>query len=77
MSLYGNDQHESYPFISILNQILSKSNPIRLWDDSTTDFIHIKDVVDCIYNKINIPTDIIGISDSKLHINNLTTGTNM
>ena len=68
MSLYGNDQHESYPFISILNQILSKSNPIRLWDDSTTDFIHIKDVVDCVYNKINIPTDI------KLHVINLTTG---
>ena len=70
---YGEDQHNQYPFNSILQQILRKEDPINLWSDSIRDFIHIDDIVDCVVDSLDkvTPEAInlgsgIGISFSQL-----------
>jgi UDP-glucose 4-epimerase len=65
---YGEDQHDSYPFPSIMKKILSSKNKeIELWSDAVRDFIYIDDIVNfvsntCFHNKkiqiLNIGTSI-------------------
>ena len=50
---YGEDQHESYPFISILNQIIKKNNPISIWSNSVRDFVYIDDIIECVLNSMD------------------------
>jgi GDP-L-fucose synthase len=45
---YGEDQHESYPFPSILERVLNNENPVEIWSDCYRDFVHIEDIVDCV-----------------------------
>ena len=47
---YGGDQGDAYPFVSIMKRVLAKQNPIEIWSDSTRDFVHIEDVVDCVFS---------------------------
>ena len=53
MSGYGEDQHTSYPFNSILKQILKKEDPISIWSDSVRDFVHVDDIVDCVVDSMD------------------------
>jgi len=48
MSGYGEDQHESYPFTSILKKIMRLEDPVKIWSDGTRDFVHINDIVKCV-----------------------------
>jgi nucleoside-diphosphate-sugar epimerase len=48
MSGYGEDQHNAYPFKSILLKAMNHDNPINIWSDATRDFIHISDIVQCV-----------------------------
>lgn len=43
---YGEDQHEVYPFPSILRRVLRKESPVTIWSDAVRDFVHIDDIVD-------------------------------
>ena len=53
MSGYGEDQHTSYQFNSILHQILKRDDPISIWSDSVRDFIHVDDIVDCVVDSMD------------------------
>jgi nucleoside-diphosphate-sugar epimerase len=50
MSGYGEDQHEAYPFKSILLKTIKGNGekPIEIWSDAVRDFIHIEDIVECV-----------------------------
>jgi nucleoside-diphosphate-sugar epimerase len=41
---FGEDQHESYPFKSILNKCM-KEEVVKLWSDCFRDFVYIDDIV--------------------------------
>lgn len=43
---YGEDQHESYPFTSIVKKVLSQQNPVEIWSDAVRDFIYVDDIVE-------------------------------
>ena len=45
---YGEDQHETYPFIAILKRIIKGDTPIEIWSNSVRDFVYIEDIVDCV-----------------------------
>lgn len=57
---YGEDQHDSYPFPSIMKKVLSGKNEIEIWSDAVRDFVYIDDIVNyvletCFHNdKIKI-----------------------
>lgn len=59
---YGEDQHETYPFIGILERIVRKENPIEIWSDAYRDFVYIDDIVDCILITMNQVHDGKGIN---------------
>ena len=46
---YGEDQHESYPFPSIVKRISQQKNNIQydidIWSDSVRDFVYIDDII--------------------------------
>lgn len=45
---YGEDQHDSYPFPSILKRVINNEDPVTIWSDCWRDFVYIEDVVDCV-----------------------------
>lgn len=48
---YGEDQSLDYPFPAIIRRVLNQENPLIVWGsgDQERDFIHIDDVVDCVF----------------------------
>jgi nucleoside-diphosphate-sugar epimerase len=42
---YGEDQHESYPFPSIMKKVLENKPSINIWSDAVRDFVYIDDIV--------------------------------
>ena len=42
---YGEDQHDSYPFPSIVKKVLTGNNEIEIWSDAVRDFVYIDDIV--------------------------------
>jgi GDP-L-fucose synthase len=64
---YGEDQHESYPFTSIVKKVLSGQQPVEIWSDAVRDFVYVDDIVEyvlktCFHNQgiqtLNIGTSI-------------------
>lgn len=53
MSGYGEDQHKAYPFTSLILKGLRGDNPIHIWSDAVRDFMHIEDVVNCVFATAN------------------------
>ncbi len=47
---YGKDQHEAYPFPSILKRVMDNDNPVIVWGSGkqVRDFIYIEDCIDAI-----------------------------
>jgi GDP-L-fucose synthase len=43
---YGEDQHSTYPFPSILSKVTSDKEMIDIWSDGVRDFVYIDDIVD-------------------------------
>jgi len=43
---YGEDQHDSYPFPSIMKKVLSGEEKIDIWSDAVRDFVYIDDIVE-------------------------------
>jgi GDP-L-fucose synthase len=43
---YGEDQHETYPFPSIMKKVINNSNSVEIWSDAVRDFVYIDDIVD-------------------------------
>lgn len=71
---YGEDQHDSYPFPSILKKVLDNRNSIDIWSDAVRDFVYIDDIVNyvlstCFHHEkirvLNIGTGV-GTSMSEL-----------
>lgn len=54
---YGPDQHLSYPFPAILQRVVAGEDPIDIWSDTTRDFVHITDVVDCVMHTMDCICD--------------------
>jgi len=52
---YGEDQHLSYPFPSIVTRVVNKESPITIWGsgNQTRDFIHIDDCVEGVMVTMN------------------------
>lgn len=52
---YGGDQALDYPFPSFIDRAKRRADPFDIWGDGkqTRDFIHIKDMVDCMLTAIN------------------------
>jgi GDP-L-fucose synthase len=63
---YGEDQHESYPFPSIMKKSLSSSDSIEIWSDAVRDFVYIDDIIEYVLSTC--------FHDKKLIINNIGTG---
>ena len=67
---YGEDQHESYPFPSIMTKVLANTDCVDIWSDAVRDFVYIDDIVEfvlhtCFHNeKIKILNIGTGISTS-------------
>jgi GDP-L-fucose synthase len=64
---YGEDQHESYPFPSILKKAIASSSNIEIWSDAVRDFVYIDDIVNyvlstCFHNK---PLQILNIGSGR------------
>ncbi len=64
---YGEDQHDSYPFPSIMRKVLNGEPSIDIWSDAVRDFVYIDDIVNyvletCFHDKglriLNIGTGI-------------------
>jgi nucleoside-diphosphate-sugar epimerase len=64
---YGEDQHDSYPFPSIMKKVLENNSSIDIWSDAVRDFVYIDDIVNyvldtCFHNEkiriLNIGTSI-------------------
>ena len=52
---YGEDQHEAYPFTSLIKKAVRKDNPIYILSNAIRDFMYIEDFVSCVlktYHKI-------------------------
>jgi GDP-L-fucose synthase len=48
---YGEDQHDSYPFPSIMKKVINTENfSIDIWSDAVRDFVYIDDIVDYVLN---------------------------
>jgi GDP-L-fucose synthase len=47
---YGEDQHDSYPFTSIIKKILNNSDEIEIWSDAVRDFVYIDDIIEFVLN---------------------------
>jgi GDP-L-fucose synthase len=41
---YGEEQHETYPFPSIIERACRREDPLVVWSNSVRDFVHIDDV---------------------------------
>jgi GDP-L-fucose synthase len=53
---YGEDQHDTYPFPSIMKKVMNNSSNIEIWSDAVRDFVYIDDIVDyviqtCFHNE--------------------------
>lgn len=48
---YSEDQSTDYPFVSIINRVLNRENPITVWGsgDQQRDFIHVDDCVEAVF----------------------------
>lgn len=48
---YGEDQSTDYPFVSIINRVLNRENPLVVWGsgEQQRDFVHIDDCVDAVF----------------------------
>ncbi len=64
---FGEDQHESYPFTSIKNKVLSGKPTIEIWSDAVRDFVYVDDIVNYVLLTAIRSTD-------KLKIMNIGTG---
>lgn len=53
---YGEDQSLDYPFMSILNRVRNRENPLTIWGsgDQERDFIHIEDCVSAVLATMNV-----------------------
>jgi GDP-L-fucose synthase len=63
---YGEDQHESYPFPSIMSKVLKNNSSIDIWSDAVRDFVYIDDIVDYVLSTC--------FHDEKIRILNIGTG---
>jgi len=63
---YGEDQHDSYPFPSILKKVSSGKEAIEIWSDAVRDFVYIDDIVDYVLSTC--------FHDKKFRILNIGTG---
>ena len=74
---YGEDQHDSYPFPSIMKRVIAKckedkdnTSKIDIWSDAVRDFVYIDDVVEyvlqtCFHsNKLTVQNIGSGIATS-------------
>lgn len=63
---YGEDQHESYPFTSIVKKVLSGQQPVEIWSDAVRDFVYVDDIVEYVlqtcFHSSGIQTLNIGTS---------------
>lgn len=52
---YGEDQDLTYPVPAIVDRVVRGENPVTIWGSGkqTRDFIHIDDVVDCVFTTMN------------------------
>jgi GDP-L-fucose synthase len=73
---YGEDQHESYPFPSIMQKVMRNDTEIDIWSDAVRDFVYIDDIVNyvldtCFHNeKIRILNIGTGIATSMSELAN-------
>lgn len=63
---YGEDQHESYPFPSIMRKVLANTDTVDIWSDAVRDFVYIDDIVDYVLTTC--------FHDKKINILNIGTG---
>jgi GDP-L-fucose synthase len=63
---YGEDQHESYPFPSIMRKVLANTDTVDIWSDAVRDFVYIDDIVDYVLKTC--------FHDKKINILNIGTG---
>lgn len=63
---YGEDQHESYPFPSIMRKVLDNKDSVDIWSDAVRDFVYIDDIVNYVLSTC--------FHDKKLKILNIGTG---
>jgi len=63
---YGEDQHDSYPFPSIMKKVLENKNSIDIWSDAVRDFVYIDDIVNYVLDTC--------FHDKKIRILNIGTG---
>ena len=56
---YGEDQDRSYPIPAIANRIANREDPVEVWGTGRQgrDFVHIDDVLDCIFWAMDRVTD--------------------
>jgi GDP-L-fucose synthase len=63
---YGEDQHESYPFPSIMKKVISNPDNVDIWSDAVRDFVYIDDIVEYVLHTC--------FHDQKIRILNIGTG---
>jgi GDP-L-fucose synthase len=63
---YGEDQHDSYPFPSIMKKVLENKPSIDIWSDAIRDFVYIDDIVNYVLETC--------FHDKKIRILNIGTG---
>jgi len=63
---YGEDQHDSYPFKSIIKKVLENKDSIDIWSDAVRDFVYIDDIVNYVLDTC--------FHDEKIRILNIGTG---
>ena len=54
---YAETQNGAYPFNGILKRVMKNESPIDIWSDSVRDFVHIDDVLDCVFHTMYLVQD--------------------
>jgi nucleoside-diphosphate-sugar epimerase len=50
---YGETQHETYPFPSIISRVCRREDPLVVWSNSIRDFVHIEDIYNFVMETYN------------------------
>jgi GDP-L-fucose synthase len=50
---YGEAQHETYPFPSIISRACRREDPLVVWSNSVRDFVHIEDIYNFVMDTYN------------------------
>jgi GDP-L-fucose synthase len=50
---YGEAQHETYPFPSIITRACRREDPLVVWSNSVRDFVHIEDIYNFVMDTYN------------------------